>query len=127
MVKPGRKKITSLNEDYVQAHHKRQEQIKRRRRGLARRLVAMAIVLVTISIAIISTLTSQASVIEDKKAEKQAVEQTLTQTHTEKNKLQSEVKKLNNLDYIGEIARRDYFLSKPGEKLFKLPSKSSSD
>ncbi|UTW70561.1 septum formation initiator family protein [Anaerobacillus sp. HL2] len=33
-----------------------------------------------------------------------------------------EIKNLNDLEYISEIARRDYYLTKPGEIIFKVPA-----
>ncbi|MCF6411910.1 FtsB family cell division protein [Pseudalkalibacillus salsuginis] len=114
-------KVTALNENYVTQEKKKQERARRRKQGLLRRLTVFGVLVVIMFTVMIATLTSQAAQIAEKKEEKQAVEQRLEEVKAEKAQLSDEVNKLQDPDYIGEVARRDYNMSKPGETIFKLP------
>ncbi len=114
-------KVTALNESYVTQEKKKQERARRRKQGLLRRLTVFGVLVVVMFTVTIATLTSQAAQIAEKKEEKEAVEQRLEKIIAEKAQLSDEVNKLKDPDYIGEVARRDYYMSKPGETIFKLP------
>ncbi|MGM7703725.1 FtsB family cell division protein [Pseudalkalibacillus sp. Hm43] len=114
-------KITALNENIMDQERKKQDRARRRKKGLYRRLVVFGVLVVIMFAVMISTLTSQATVIAEKKEEQQKVEQNLEDVKKEKAQLSEEVNKLQDPDYIGEVARRDYNMSKPGETIFKLP------
>ena len=58
--------------------------------------------------------------IENKKAEKEKLEQQLTKLESKEKQLESEIVKLNDDEYIKKIARRDYFLSEDGEIIFNI-------
>lgn len=122
MVTPGKTKVTTLNARTVEKYDLELKIKKKRKKGLWRRLSVFFVLLIGGVFMVVSTLTSQASVIEDKKAEKQEVNQKLAEVKDEKQKLKLEVQKLNDIDYIGEIARKEYFFSRPGETIFKLPT-----
>ncbi|WP_370314439.1 FtsB family cell division protein [Guptibacillus hwajinpoensis] len=62
---------------------------------------------------------------EEKNLQQKQAEEELTKLKDQEKYLTEEIEKLNDLDYIGELARRDYFMSKPGETIFKLPSSSN--
>ncbi|WP_261134733.1 septum formation initiator family protein [Bacillus sp. Marseille-Q3570] len=114
-------KVTAVNERYVDQEKKKQERARRRKQGLVRRLTVFGVLVVIMFTVMVATLTSQASVIAEKKEEKEAVEERLEEIKAEKSQLSEEVNKLQDPDYIGEVARRDYNMSKPGETIFKLP------
>ncbi|WP_349409076.1 FtsB family cell division protein [Pseudalkalibacillus sp. SCS-8] len=116
-------KVTALNENFMNEEKLKSERARRRKKGLVRRLVVFGVLVVIMFAVMITTLTSQASVIAEKKEEKQKVEQRLEEVKNEKAQLTEEVNKLQDPDYIGEVARRDYNMSKPGETIFKLPKK----
>ncbi|MCT8136381.1 septum formation initiator family protein [Anaerobacillus sp. CMMVII] len=73
----------------------------------------------------IFTLHSQNSVLEQKLEKKQLLEKEMAKLELMERDLYDEIANLNNLEYISEIARRDYFLSKPGEIIFKVTPTSS--
>lgn len=115
-----KKKVAKLNTDYS---HK-QEQIKqntdRKRIGLIRRLTVFGVLALIIGGLMVSALITQASAIENKKAEKVKLEQQLTKLQSKQKQLKGEIVKLNDDDYIKKIARRDYFLSEDGEIIFNV-------
>ena len=114
-------KVKALNENIMNQEKTKQERARRRKKGLYRRLGAFGVLVVIIFTVMISTLTSQSSVIAEKKEERQKVEKQLEEVKNEKAQLSDEVNKLQDPDYIGDVARRDYNMSKPGETIFKLP------
>ncbi|MDY0943594.1 FtsB family cell division protein [Priestia megaterium] len=115
-----KKKVAKLNTDYS---HK-QEQIKqntdRKRIGLIRRLTVFGVLALIIGGLMVSALITQTSAIENKKAEKVKLEQQLTKLQSKQKQLKGEIVKLNDDDYIKNIARRDYFLSEDGEIIFNV-------
>lgn len=99
------------------------EKIKRRRRrGLFRRLIAYSIVTIILSMSFISVLLSQYELLSEKKLEKEQLEKELEMVKQEERNLREEIKKLNDYEYIGELARRDYFFSDEGEIIFSFPN-----
>ena len=50
----------------------------------------------------------------------------MTQLTNRNETLKEEVEKLSDIDYLLQIARKDYFFSKDGEIIFKLPDEEPS-
>ncbi|MBU8908440.1 FtsB family cell division protein [Desertibacillus haloalkaliphilus] len=120
-------KIKELHSSYKDQQERQEKEKQRRRKGLVRRLTAMAVVAGFISIFAGITIYSQASVIDEKRQEKLQLEEQLQLMKENEQQLKIEIKNYNDLEYIAEVARKDYYLSKPGETIFKLPSETSSD
>lgn len=70
-----------------------------------------------------STWLDQKSALEEKRVELEEIQQKVNAVNEEQMELLYQVKRLNDYDYIAEIARKDYFLSRPGEVIFKVPDK----
>ena len=115
-----KKNVTKLNTEYSQQQQHLKTQTDRKRIGLIRRLTFFGVLALLIGIGIVTTLITQASAIENKKAEKEKLEQQLTKLETKEKQLESEIVKLNDDEYIKKIARRDYFLSEDGEIIFNI-------
>ncbi|SDI12339.1 cell division protein DivIC [Alteribacillus persepolensis] len=124
-----KKKVTKINESYVQEKEQEQARLQeaytKKRRGLVRRLTALSAVGVIIAVIFTVLLVSQWSTLEAKKSERAELEAQLEDLKAEESRLQEEVQNYQDLDYIAEVARRDYYLTKPGETLFKVPDQSS--
>lgn len=115
-----KKNVTKLNTEYSQQQQNLKKQTDRKRIGLIRRLTFFGVLALLIGIGIVTTLITQASTIENKKAEKEKLEQQLTKLESKEKQLESEIVKLNDDEYIKKIARRDYFLSEDGEIIFNI-------
>ncbi|MEK5140240.1 septum formation initiator family protein [Priestia sp. FSL W8-0001] len=115
-----KKNVTKLNTEYSQQQQNLKKQTDRKRVGLIRRLTFFGVLALLIGIGIVTTLITQASAIENKKAEKEKLEQQLTKLESKEKQLESEIVKLNDDEYIKKIARRDYFLSEDGEIIFNI-------
>ncbi|MDX8367638.1 FtsB family cell division protein [Cytobacillus sp. IB215665] len=112
------KKVIELQTTYSSQHEKNQQVLTNKRRGLMRRLAALACLAVVTALFISSTLISQSKIIAEKEVEKQKLEYELADLKKEQLYLEGEIVKLNDDEYIGKIARRDFFLSQEGEVLF---------
>ncbi|MFB4165043.1 septum formation initiator family protein [Alteribacillus sp. JSM 102045] len=125
----GKKKVTEINKPYVKEQAREQERLQaassKRQRGLVRRLTALSITGAVLAVIFTVMLVSQWSTLEAKKAERAELENELEELHAEESRLKQDVKNYNDLDYIAEVARRDYYLTKPGETLFKVPDEST--
>lgn len=73
-----------------------------------------------ISYFMISTLISQASSLEEIKAEQQQLNEELAGLKKKEMILKEEIVKLNDDEYIAKLARKDYFLSEEGEVIFNI-------
>lgn len=113
--------VTELNNSFVQEQERIHQEQQRKRRGLKRRLAVLGIISVILGSGVLMAIHTQASTLNVKLAEKAELEQTLEQLQLEEAALKEEIKNYSDLDYIGEIARRDYYLSNKGEVLFKVP------
>ncbi|OIJ20512.1 hypothetical protein BKP45_08880 [Anaerobacillus alkalidiazotrophicus] len=117
--------VRELNSHYIEQHDKKIEQKSISNKGLVRRLSALGLFVATVMVATVITLQSQHTVLSQKIEKKQYLENELVQLQLVERDLIDEIENLNSLEYIAEIARRDYFLTKPGEIIFKLPTITS--
>ncbi|MBP3953474.1 FtsB family cell division protein [Bacillus suaedae] len=125
MVTKRLSRVREMDNQYIQQKEMEMELTARRRRGLLRRLSVLAIIAVALTCLGFVTILSQVSTLEEKNQEKLALEEELESLGIEEKQLHEDIKNYNDTDYIAEIARRDYYLTRPGETLFKLPSKST--
>jgi cell division protein DivIC len=117
----GQKKITEIHSQYIQNKERHEKVIAKRRRGLYRRLTGAFIVFSFFAFLIVTGIVEQLSLLNEKQSEQKEIKEQYKALLEEKAQLKDEVNKLNDKEYIGEIARRDFFMSKPGETIFKLP------
>ncbi|RLQ91680.1 FtsB family cell division protein [Falsibacillus albus] len=123
-----KRKVTSMQNSYVQQHEQKTQAASRQRKLLIRRLSLFAIVAAATAWFLITSLISQGSKLEEKKAERAKVEKQLAQLKKKESILKDQVVKLNDDDYIAKLARSQYFLSEKGEIIFHIPeSKEDKD
>lgn len=121
---PMRRNISQIQNEYKEQMERKQQQLKRKRRGLYRRLMVFGAVVLLSAIVIVSSLWSQASDISAKQEKKEDLLKQLEQLEAKKSDLKDEIVKLKDEDYVAELARKDYYLSKDGEIIFKFEDKS---
>lgn len=119
------RKVRELNSRYIEQHEIQMEQKAKGRKGLVRRLCLLSFFVVFVISLTAITLHSQQIVLDEKLEKKLRLEQELAKLQLAERDLLYEIDNLNNLEYISEIARRDYFLSKPGEIIFKVAPTTS--
>jgi cell division protein DivIC len=115
-----------MDKSYIQQREQELEFEARKRKGLVRRLTVLVIITLALGSIGFVTLYAQASSLDEKKQETLTLKDELKQLRLEEQRLREDIKNYNDLDYIAEIARRDYYLSKQGETLFKLPEPESN-
>jgi len=114
-------KVTKLRSSYVLEQEKKEKRALRRRRITVARFVLLSVILIAISSALVNALISQSADIEAKIEEKKRLEKRIEELEKQQKQLEEEIKKLNDDDYIAELARKHYFLSKDGEIIFTVP------
>jgi cell division protein DivIC len=113
--------VTKIQSSYIQQQEKNEIGSKRKRKLLIRRLVVFLVFASAISYFMISTLISQASSLEEIKAEQTQLNEELNGLMKTEKILKEEIVKLNDDEYIAKLARKDYFLSEEGEVIFNIP------
>ncbi|ADU28353.1 FtsB family cell division protein [Evansella cellulosilytica] len=119
--------VRTLTSEYMEQQTLLHEHKLRRRKGLIRRLTFFGCLIMGFFIFTGITLYNQHTLINEQELEKQQLEDKLLELENEEQNLKEEIELLHDPDYIAEIARRDFYLTKPGETLFQLPRSSSSD
>ncbi|BDG45497.1 septum formation initiator family protein [Parageobacillus sp. KH3-4] len=123
---PRRTNVTKLQSSYISAQEEKRTKASRRRRIAIVRFVFFGALLASLSSIFFYTLHSQSKDIEAKLADKKRVEQQLDKLEKQQKQLEDEIKKLHDDEYIAELARKKYYLSKEGEIIFVVPEKKSA-
>lgn len=119
------RKVRELNSPYIEQHETELKLKSSGKKGIFRRLTALGIFVIVAAIVTAFTLHSQQTVLDQKLEKKYMLENQLASLQLEERDLKDEIHKLNDLEYISEIARRDYYLTKPGEIIFKIATSPS--
>ncbi|MBM7663433.1 cell division protein DivIC [Bacillus mesophilus] len=114
-------KIKQIQSDYHKIVEQREKLVLYRRRGLIRRLTAFGVIVGILGYIMISTFLSQIAAYENKLEERDHLQAELLGMEKKQVKLEEEIVKLNDDEYIAKIARRDYFLSEDHEIIFSIP------
>ena len=118
---PAKKKITRLDSNYMQQYDAYMERQKRKKQRLIRRLVLFSIIAV-IAIGSMATYHIKQRVLHAEKSEEyEQLEDDLAKLEDQEANYREEIKLLNDEEYVLEIARTNYFFSKEGELIFKIP------
>ncbi|MGX1983831.1 cell division protein DivIC [Thermolongibacillus altinsuensis] len=114
-------KVTKIQSSYAFEHEKREKKASKRRKVVLLRFSLFAVMLMALSSVFLYALISQSSAIDAKLKAKERLEVKLQMLKKEEEKLNDEIKKLNDDEYIAELARKEYFFSKEGEIIFTTP------
>lgn len=113
--------VRRLTTEYMERQEQLAEKRQRRRKGLKRRMSVFGAGLFLFFLIASVTLFQQHSTIQESEQENQQLEQQLAEMKEEEGALETEIEALQDHEYIADLARRDFFMSKPGETLFQLP------
>ncbi|ANU20870.1 cell division protein DivIVC [Planococcus plakortidis] len=114
--------VTPLQNEYTRAAEIEDARKKRHKVGLYRRLAVFGLVVLLTSIWLGSTIYAQSQTIADKEQIQQEKLAELEEVQKQQDKLEEQIRLLNDDDYVSKLARKDYFLSDEGEIIFTLPS-----
>jgi cell division protein DivIC len=98
-----------------------QESLERRTKARVRRKRVLGAIVLAVLLWGGFTWYGQQSALATKSQELAKVQSSLQEVKLQNDELNYQVKRLNDRDYIAEIARKDYHLSKPGEVIFITP------
>ncbi|MFT8318652.1 MAG: septum formation initiator family protein [Sporolactobacillus sp.] len=113
--------VTPLQTEYLQSQQIVEKRKEKRRRGLFRRLTVFTVLFTIVCVVMAVSLISQSREINNVVKQKQTLEKQIAASTDNAKKLKQHIKLLHNKQYIGEIARHDYLLSKKGEIIFSKP------
>ncbi|MED3776598.1 septum formation initiator family protein [Geobacillus stearothermophilus] len=120
---PRRTNVTKLASTYAAKQEEKQRRASRRRRILAIRFAFWSLLLAVVASVLVYALHLQAKTVDAKRAEKERLTKQLAELKRQKKQMKEEMKRLHDDDYIAELARKKYYLSKDGEIIFVLPEK----
>ncbi|WP_010094853.1 FtsB family cell division protein [Ornithinibacillus scapharcae] len=120
------KNVTKLNSNYMNQYDAYIERQKRKKQRLIRRLVLFATVAVLLIGGMAVYHFNQRVLHAEKVEEYETLQEDLANLEKEEDKYKEEISLLNDEEYILEIARTKYFLSKEGELIFKTPEDNTS-
>lgn len=110
--------VTRMKSDYIQEYEAQERKEKRRRKAILKRLVVFS----TLAVLVLGSLTiyhfKQRSIQADIENEYTELQEEMNQLEKEEKDLMEEIALLKDEDYILELARTNYFLSKEGELIF---------
>ncbi|MBA2876716.1 FtsB family cell division protein [Thermaerobacillus caldiproteolyticus] len=115
--------VTKLQSQYALEQEEKEKRASRRRPIVMIRFMLVSMILVALSSVFLYALHSQSADIEAKIEDKKKLEQQLGKLEKQQKRLEEEIKRLHDDDYIAELARKKYFLSKEGEIIFTVPEK----
>lgn len=113
--------VRRLTSEYMDRQEQLAEMKHRRRKGIKRRMSVFGAGLFLFFLIASVTLFQQQTTIQESEQENQQLEQQLAEMKEEEGSLEAEIEALQDPEYIADLARRDFFMSKPGETLFQLP------
>lgn len=116
-----KKTITRLDSKYMQQYDAYIERQKRKKQRLIRRLVLFSIVAMIVIGGMSSYHIKQRVLQAEKKEQYEQLEKDLASLKDQESNMKEEIDLLKDEDYVLEIARTNYFFSKKGELIFKVP------
>lgn len=122
-----KRNVAKIQTSYAKQQEVAEINVSMKRKRLYRRLSVFFIGAAVLFVFMISTLVSQSSVLDEKRAEKKKLDQELALLKKQEVMLEEEIVKLNDDEYISKLARKDYFLSENGEVIFNIPDNKEKD
>ncbi|MBR7554310.1 septum formation initiator family protein [Allobacillus sp. GCM10007491] len=121
-----RNNIAKINSTYAKQQEKQMAQKSREKTLLFRRLIAFVVLFLLIGGLMTTYHFQQRAQMQEKQTEYEQLNEQMEQYTNRNQALKEEVEKLSDIDYLLQIARKDYFFSKDGEIIFKLPDEEPS-
>ena len=118
------KNVAKIETSYIQQQEYSNHTAARKKKKLYRRLTVFFIFALFVSYSMVSSILSQASVLDEKMAQKKQLDNQLVKLKNQQNSLKQEITNLNDDDYIAKLARKEYFLSNKDEIIFNIPDSS---
>ncbi len=116
-----RRKVEQIDNEYVRQQKKQEARRRQRVRQLKKRMTVYLVGLVIVVIGFATVYIGQNKKYDVMLAEKATLEKQLTEVEKEQEKLQHQLEKLDDDEYIEKLARQQYLVGKEGEIIFSIP------
>ncbi|WP_058305660.1 FtsB family cell division protein [Gracilibacillus massiliensis] len=121
-----RSKVSRINDAYIKQYDAQMERQKRKKKKLHRRLMLFGMIVALTMISLVTFHLDQRAKYQGMKQEYSELSTELTSLHKEEKQLAEEIELLNDEEYLLQIAKTNYFFTKEGEIVFKLPEEDPS-
>ncbi|MCA0972705.1 septum formation initiator family protein [Halobacillus litoralis] len=122
MAKKQTESVARLDSTYMQHYDAYMERHQRKKKRLVRRLVMFAVLVMVVAGFMGFYHIKQKAVYAEKLEQYDQLQENMEVLKQEEKDLKQEIELLNNEEYVLQIARTNYFFSKEGEIIFKMPN-----
>ncbi|WP_040206543.1 FtsB family cell division protein [Neobacillus jeddahensis] len=122
-----KKNVSKIQTTYVEQQEYAEIASARKRKLLMRRLSLFLVFAVVLAYLMISSNISQTAKLEAKIAKKKQLDHQLADLKKQQDILNEDILKLNDDDYIGKLARKEYFFSEKNEIIFNIPDEKQEN
>lgn len=119
MTRP-KKTIAKIQSEYMNQYNAKVGREQRRKKRLMQRLIMFSMVVVVVFGMLTMYHINQRSLHAEKAEEFEQLQKQMAFLEKQENELQEEIDLLSDKEYILDIARTNYFLSKKGELIFQV-------
>lgn len=120
-MKAERRHVTQIRSEYVASREVYEKVQRKRRKGLSRRLAAFVVLLGLVVYGMTHVIHAQSVKLDKMEAKRAHLQKQLTTTKDQQQKLKQQIKRLNDDEYLGKLARKNFYMSKDGEIIFTTP------
>lgn len=119
MTRPN-KTIAQIQSEYMNQYNAKVARDQRRKKRLMQRLIMFSVVVAIVFGTMTMYHVNQRSIHAEKAEEFEQLQKQMTFLDKQEKELQEEIDLLSDKEYILDIARTNYFLSKKGELIFQV-------
>ncbi|GGD04416.1 cell division protein DIVIC [Thalassobacillus devorans] len=120
------KQVTRIESNYMKQYDTYVERQHRKKKRLFRRLALFTILVLVVMGSMLTYHFKQQAMYNEKLERMEELQEQKVALENQEKNLKEEIELLNNEEYVLQIARTNYFFSKEGEIIFKLPEEDPS-
>lgn len=120
-------KLSTLNNDHVRINGAETERFRKQKARLVRRLSMFALVCIVAFGVLTGILVSKNATLKSKEEQKTEAIAKLEDAQEQQEMLNTQIKKLEDDEYIAKLLRKEYFLSEQGEIIFIIPDEAKNE
>ncbi|MCP3032129.1 septum formation initiator family protein [Halobacillus sp. A1] len=118
--------VTRMDSTYMKNYDAHLERHAKKKKRLVRRIMLFCLLIAIVAGSMAVYHFQQRSLHAEKVEEYKQLQTEMDTLVKEEKNLKEEIELLNNEDYVLQIARSNYFFSKDGEIIFKMPNEDPS-
>jgi len=122
-----KRNVSRIQTTYVEQQEYAEIASTRKKKLVLRRLSVFFVLASLLTYLMISNYLSQTVKLDAKLAQKKKLEHQLTDLKKQESLLREDIIKLNDDDYIGKLARKEYFFSEKNEVIFNIPDEDEEN